>query len=407
VQTAQPEAASDQWTLIRNARQVITLSGPTGLRRGPGMNELNIIPNGAVLIRNDQIEEAGPGSRLENLRPARRATVIDASRKIVMPAFVDTDFPLVCPDPSAGKDASWYEDGSALRRTSRKKMLESAGRVAADCAYYGCLTLGAHTAYATDLPNAKRVLRTYTKTKLLRIRSILSIPELSSGGQSALRALISKWLPAIRRDKLASMVEFSFPGEEHPDELSMAREAAAAAAELGFAIRLRSARRPNPALLQLAVSVGAVAIIAPNDGLRAFVAPLADLGCVRILSASGSYNDDRHEVSCLRMALTEGAAVAIASGYRPHQPASFNMQFLLHLAVYRFGLTPEEAITATTYNSACSLRLSRDTGSIERGKKADLIVLDVPDYHELPRRAGHHDVDVVMRAGQILYRRSH
>ena len=68
-------------------------------------------------------------------------------------------------------------------------------------------------------------------------------------------------------------------------------------------------------------------------------------------------------------------------------------------------MTVEEAIVAATYNAACSLRLSHVTGSLAPGKSADICVMDVDDYRELPRRAGHHDLSVVMRAGKIVYRR--
>ncbi len=82
------------------------------------------------------------------------------------------------------------------------------------------------------------------------------------------------------------------------------------------------------------------------------------------------------------------------------------MQFLLYLAVRHLDMTPEEAIVATTYNAACSLRMSHVTGSLEPGKSADLIMMEVPDYRDLPRRAGHHDVTLVMRAGVIVSRRA-
>jgi imidazolonepropionase len=48
--------------------------------------------------------------------------------------------------------------------------------------------------------------------------------------------------------------------------------------------------------------------------------------------------------------------------------------------------------------------MSHVNGSLEPGKQADLILMDVPDYRELPRRAGHHDVHLVMRAGRVVYR---
>jgi len=409
VQKALPEPAPDQWTLIRNARQLLTLHGPAGLRRGSGMGELNIIPNGALLIRNRVIEEVGPTRRLENLAAAKGATEIDATRKVVMPAFVDADFPLVVPAAASGHGAASHDDGSALRKMGREVMHARAAAAASECARYGCLTIGAHTAWATDLTNIRRVLRTHQMLnyKPLRIRSIFSTRMLCVDGQPALQTLatlVSKWLPAVRKGNLAGVVEFSLEGEEQTDELALIREAATAAAGLGFAIRLRSARRPDPAMLQLAVSAGAIAIVAPNDGLRAFVGPLAMMGCVRVLPASECFDHDEDEAPCVRMAIGEGAAIAIASSYRPRDAASFNMQFLLHLAVRRLGLTPGEAIMATTYNPACALRMSHVTGSLEPGKQADLILMDVPDYRELPRRAGHHDVHLVMRAGRVVWR---
>ena len=69
-------------------------------------------------------------------------------------------------------------------------------------------------------------------------------------------------------------------------------------------------------------------------------------------------------------------------------------------------MTAEEAIVAATYNAACSLRYSHVTGSVAPGKSADLCLMDVDDYHELARRAGHHDVTLVMRAGKVVYRRA-
>jgi len=194
-------------------------------------------------------------------------------------------------------------------------------------------------------------------------------------------------------------------GEFHETDISMLRAAAIAAAGLGYAIRLRSAIRLEPVHLQLAVSAGAIAIVAPNDILRAFIGPLAAIGCVRVIPASEGFESPAGAASDMRRAIGEGAAIAIASSFRTQEVSSYNMQFLLYLAVDRLGLTPEEAITATTWNPACSLRLSQVTGSLEPGKSADLLMMEVPDYRDLARRAGHHDVSLVMQAGKPVFRR--
>ena len=73
--------------LIRGARQLLTLRGPAGPRRGPALRDLSIIADGAVLITDGIIQDVGPGRRVENLGDARGAEEIDATAKVVMPAF--------------------------------------------------------------------------------------------------------------------------------------------------------------------------------------------------------------------------------------------------------------------------------------------------------------------------------
>jgi imidazolonepropionase len=140
------------------------------------------------------------------------------------------------------------------------------------------------------------------------------------------------------------------------------------------------------------------------DTVHSSVGPLSAVGCIRVIPASEGLDDAANAAAAIRGAIDEGAAIALTSSYRSTGVSSLNMQYLLHLAVHRLGLTPEEAITATTWNAACSLRLSRVTASLEPGKSADLLLMEVSDYRDLARRAGHHDVSLVMRAGQIVMR---
>ena len=144
--------------------------------------------------------------------------------------------------------------------------------------------------------------------------------------------------------------------------------------------------------------------VSPLDSLHAFTEPLARIGLVRVLPALDCAAGA--DTAPTRAAIAGGAAIALSPSYRSHGVSSLNTQYLLHVAVERLGMSPEEAIVATTYNAACSLRLSHVTGSLEPGKSADLLILDVPDYRDLPRRAGHTDVSLVMRAGRIVFRRA-
>jgi imidazolonepropionase len=373
------------------------------------MTELTIVPKGALLIHNGIIEEIGPARRVENLAGARHAREIDATGRVVMPAFVDGDVALVVPATYEGME----ERAGAIRLMSRKRVTLRAAAAAAECARYGSLTVGAHTRWTSDIQNISKVLRTHQalQSKPLRIRSIFSPqfpPDAAGNPMQALETLTSKWLPAVRNKKLASVVEFTVAGPEWPFDRTMLQAAAIAAAGLGYAIRLRSTRALEATQLQLAVSAGAIGIVAPLDTAtntsRTFTAPLSAVGCVRLIPASEGFDDAASAAAAIRRAIDEGASIALTSSYRMSGVTSINPQYLLHLAVDRLGLTAEEAIIATIWNPACSLRLSHVTGSLEPGKSADLLMMEAPDYRELARRAGHHDVSLVMRAGQIILR---
>ena len=144
-----------------------------------------------------------------------------------MPAFVD-------PDASIG--AFTFEGqgrgGRVLRITSRKSLQVRAAVAAAERIRYGCVTVGSHTPLSADLRSVIKVLRVQRtlQAKPLRIRSIFSCND------AAADDLEGRWLPAIRREKLASVVEFRIDGPASHDDLTAVREAAITAAAAGFAI---------------------------------------------------------------------------------------------------------------------------------------------------------------------------
>jgi imidazolonepropionase len=380
-------ASPDRWTLIRGARQLLTLHGPTGPRRGPALKELNIIQDGALLIRNSRIEQLGPAKRVENLAQSRQAFEIDVRGGIVLPAFADPDAALVLPPHSETR----------LKVLSRRRVEIAAAATAADWVRAGTLSLGAHTGYAADPRDTLKTLRVHAalQKKPLRIRSILSP---LFGSDVLPRDFAETLLPSIRVKKLATVLELA------AGDLEAMRSLATAAAALGYSIRMRAKGPPDRDMLEFAASAGVFSIVAPSG----FTCPaaLADIGCVHVIPMTEALREDRNHRVHVRQAVEAGTPMALGSGYGSRGNAALNPQFLLHLACNRFGLTCEEAIVATTWNALCALRMSHVAGSLEPGKYADLVVMDVPDYRELARRVGDSDAALVMRAGQPVYRRA-
>jgi imidazolonepropionase len=77
------------------------------------------------------------------------------------------------------------------------------------------------------------------------------------------------------------------------------------------------------------------------------------------------------------------------------------MQFAAALACRYMKLTPNQAIAAATINAAAAIGMDGVVGSLEPGKKADLIVLDIPDYRHIGYRFGTNLVSSVVKMGQF------
>jgi imidazolonepropionase len=152
---------------------------------------------------------------------------------------------------------------------------------------------------------------------------------------------------------------------------------------------------------ELAADVGAVSaehlLFSSHEGVKA----LSDKGVVAVLLPAaafglmiGRYADARLMVDC-------GVPVALGTDYNPNCLVE-SMQLVIAFACHLMRLTPAEAITAATINAACALGRAGDVGSLEVGKRADVVVLGVPNHKFLGYRFGVNLVDKVVKNGRIV-----
>jgi imidazolonepropionase len=331
----------------------------------------------------------GRARGVENAREARHAREVDLGGGIVLPALVEPDA-LIAP---------------AGLRMPRKQRESACARSAADLARYGYLAAGSHTVGVEDFQEGVKMLRAIKNANLrpLRLRAILSLPFPDPGGESRalLAAVIARWLPSARKRGLAMVVEVILHDGGTAAAPAGTRGLIEAAAGMGFAIRVRSLAPLSRSMAAFAAAAGAIAIVAPIDGVGASEA-LGGNG-VHVVPCGGLL--DTPPAALAGIAREQGIPLALSSGYNTMEPASLNPQLMLHLATTRLGLTSEEAITALTWNAACSLRMSNMQGCLDIGRSADLIAVDAPNYAEMIRRVGNSDVELVLRAGRVIYQR--
>ncbi len=103
-----------------------------------------------------------------------------------------------------------------------------------------------------------------------------------------------------------------------------------------------------------------------------------------------------------RRLVDAGAVIALASDFNPGSSHINSMPFVLQLGVFTLGLTVEEAIMACTGNAAYAIGRHGSVGSLEAGKKMDLILCDVPDHVSLAYDAGRNPVRTVIKNGKIV-----
>jgi imidazolonepropionase len=405
-------------TLVRGARQLLTLRGDSGPRRGAALRELGIVPNGAVLIKDGLILDAGPARRIEKLPAARRAREIDAAGRVVMPGFVDSHTHLVFGRPRlvdyemrlAG--ASYAEIAAAgggilssvaAVRSMTAAQLEAQARASlAAMARHGTTTLEAKSGYALDEAGELKTLRVLAKLNgdpLDIVPTYLGAhivpPEYRGQGDAYIAWIAAEIMPRIRRRKLARFVDIYC--DDGAFSLEQSRRYLECARSLGFGLKIHAEQFACTGAARLAVEMGAVSADhleqAGDEDIRA----LAGSNTIATLLPGSVFHLGLRTYAPARALIEAGAAVALATDFNPGTSPTCSMQMVLSLACTEMRMSPAEAIAAATINGAHALGCADRVGSLERGKRGDLLVLNVQDYRELPYYFGTNNVHTTIR----------
>ena len=158
---------------------------------------------------------------------------------------------------------------------------------------------------------------------------------------------------------------------------------------------------------RMAAELGAMSadhLVAVSD---AGVEALAAAGVTAVLLPGTSFFLMKHRWAPARRLIAAGVPVALATDCNPGSSNTESMPAVLRLAVFELGMAVEEALAAATLNAACCLGLGAEIGSVEPGKRADLVVLAEPDLLHLAYHYGVDPVAAVVKAGRVVYRVSH
>ncbi len=407
--------------IIKNASQLVTAASNIP-KTGKALQDLGIIKDGALGIADGTITCVG--NMEEILRTFTADTIIDASQKVIMPGFVDPHT-----HPIFVKTRE-NEFEMRLQGKSYKEISQTGGGIRAsiqdvrnasleELVDLGLKRINKMLEMGTTTIEAKSGYGLTTESEIKMLKAIQMINEISdmeivptflgaheypeeykNDHEKYIDILINEMLPAVKEQNLAEYCDIFC--EEHVFTIDESRRILNRAKELGFKIRFHADELEPIGGAELAAEVNAVSadhLVAISDnGIKR----LKEAGVIPILLPATTFSLGLKKYAPARKMIEAGLPVALSTDFNPGSCNCDSQQFVTSLACLQMKILPAEAINAVTINAAFALERGNIIGSLEVGKQADIIILDMPTYQYLPYHLGSNTVETVIKKGKII-----
>ena len=374
---------------------------------GTLFNGYKFIKNTSIYIENGIIKNIGGKESAEE--------IIDAEKKFVMPGFIDCHTHIAF----AGHrdfEIEWKIDGlsyeeiarrgggilytvNKTRKASKEKIKREMVERAKEMFFHGTTTIEIKSGYGLDKKNEMKLLEAINEmqSNATIIPTFLAhaIPTDMEGNEYT-NYVINEILPSIAGKKLAKFADVFcekgyFNVEQSEKILKEARE-------YGMDIKIHADEFSCIGCSKLAAKLNAVSADHLLMTDESSMIALKNAGTTAVLLPATPFilNEPYPNV---RKMLNVGLKIALATDMNPNCYIG-NMQFIIQLAIYKMRMPLIEALKAVTINAAKALKLD-DIGSIEIGKKADIIILNCKSPNFIPYHIGENLVDIIIKDGKI------
>ena len=350
--------------------------------------------------------------------------VIDARGKTIVPGFVDAHTHLVhggsrenelAMKLSGNSYMEIHEAGGGIlstvrstRALSEKELTEKALRSLRVMLQHGTTTVEAKSGYGLDLETELKCLKVAKKLNELQPIQIISTymgahatpPEFGDTDEY-LDFVIERVLPEIKAQGIAEFVDAFcekgiFTAEQARRDLSEAKK-------LGFKLKVHADEIESFGGAELAAELGAISaehlMAISEQGIEA----LAKSGTVAVVLPATSFFLMAPQYAPAKKMIESGVCVAIATDYNPGSSPTENIQQAMWNACFKMKLSPEQIFRGVTINAAKAICRERIVGSLEKGKQADLLVLNAPSLEYALYHFGVNSVRQVWKQGKKVH----
>lgn len=410
--------------IIRNASQLVTCSGFKA-KKGKEMNQLGIIENGAVIVEDGEIKWVGKTPDIPE-KFGKVAETIDATGKTVLPGFVDSHTHFVFGGYReeeyawrlAGHDyMTIMEKGGGIVNSVRQtrdanldELIRTGMKRLDSMLSFGVTTVEGKSGYGLDLDTEIKQLQVMKKLNNRHKIDVVStflgahaVPKSYKGREDAfIDEMIHDILPEVVKQDLADFCDVFC--EKGVFSIEQSRRMLLAAQAKGLKSKIHADEIVQLGGAELAAEIGAVSadhlLMASDDGIKAMV--LQDVVATLLPGTAFSLKEDYARA---RDMIDSGLAVALATDFNPGSCFTESIPLIIALATLYMGMSIEETITALTINGAAALDKAHEIGSIDVGKRGDLVIHEFPNYKFIPYHIGVSTVEKVVKEGEVVFDR--
>ncbi len=412
--------------IIKNATELVTCKGFKA-KKGNEMNELHIINDGAVIIEEGIIKAVGTTEEVLKKVNEKNYEVFDASGKTVMPGFVDSHTHLVFGGYRA-EEFSWRLRGdsymdimkrgggiiNSVRGTmeaTKDELIELGKKRLNSMISFGVTTVEGKSGYGLDYETEIKQLEAMEELDKIHPLDIVktflgahAVPKEYKGKEDEfIDFIIEKVLPVVKERNLAEFCDIFC--EQNVFSVEQSRKLLSTAKGMGMKLKLHADEIVRLGGAELAAELGATSadhlLQASDEGIKA----MAEKDVVATLLPGTAFSL-KEEFARGRFMIDNGCAVALATDFNPGSCFTESIPLIISLATLHMNMTPEETITALTINGAAAIDRADQIGSIDVGKKGDVVIHEFPSYKFLPYHIGVSTVETVIKNGIMIYDKS-
>ncbi len=409
--------------IIRNAEELLTLSLSLSEESG-----LGVIHHGAVGISKGKIFWLGKTEEMSGkFALSQDGREIDGTGKVVMPGLVDSHTHLIFAGSRenefeqriqglsyqeiAGRGGGILSTVAATRQASFDELLSLGRRRLDRMLSKGVTTVEAKSGYGLSLRDEMKILKVMQALQESHPIDIVptflgahTLPkEFRQERTRYVDLLTEEMIPRVAHERLAEFCDVFC--EEKAFTLEESRKILETGKRYGLKPKIHADQLSSGGGAELAAEVDAYSAdhleYASPEGIQ----KMAEKGVTAVLLPGASFFLSMKKYPPARDMIERGVVVALATDLNPGSSMTESLPMMMTMGCTMYKLLPKEVIQATTIHAAKSMGRENEIGSLEAGKQADLLVLDVPNYRYLPYHFGVDHVEYVIKKGKIVYHR--